>query len=359
MIVEIPYPALVKGATSRMKSEKMIFCLPSLLADVPEASSREAPVAFRIEPDSGEATEIRTWCGRTFKRSRRSVGDLADEAAARPSSGLFSGMYREMRAVVGHQADADETRPRRLYSLLRVWTAFDSDSPRDAALTDRQGAAGLEGLRTADGMDEWRDRAWRIVRGLLIVDGELWMECPEPCYRVTAGSGHVVAELHESDDMSPTGCAYRRFSADRKDDALACARRLNRNGFDARVEGSVEIVLPDACETDFLALDLEAAATMAVQLVENRVSRGSAFDSEFILKLPESLVEAWAPLRDLFKSGEGDRDEFARLLLAFVDMVDQGGEWWDECVFLDSDWIRDVANEWLARAAPSAGARTP
>ncbi|MCS4090113.1 hypothetical protein [Rhizobium sp. BK176] len=372
MKIRTRYPALIHGRVKRMSSDKLILCLPEDEFEVRETTSEHAPVGLVVSQHE-TTTEFRLHDGVLYTRLPETPEKIAKDTEFNPLAAflnrghpLFGAMAEEIHAAT-HNKDASETRPERLHGVL-----ISRAIPRD--VIDKAVSSATEIVETETSrasIDLWKEKATKRISELIMIDGQCWQATPEPVYKLSLFSGHASAQFSDIYDNGTKhghwrdydwfNLSSRYFSATDIDGMREAALRLGREGRKELVlDGTIEVLLPEALRHDYRDMELDRASRVGVLKIETQLNKFARSERGEIQKFPRGPLLAACQLRDaLAYRTPYDKvdDSLAAALENFIEVLDNNPGLASDMDFDDQvPSLRDILDVWCGRdVTPAPG----
>jgi hypothetical protein len=364
------YPALISGRVKRMLSDRQVLCLPEDEFEVRGITSADAPVAL-IVTQYETRTEFRLHDGVLYTLLPEMPSKLAGDTEYNPLAALlnrghplFGDMATEIYDTV-YQREANETRPDKLHGILTSRII-----PRDVvdlAVSNARDIVETEMSRAS--IELWRAKARQRFSQIILINGQHWQRAAEPAYKLNLFSGHAEAQ---HSDVYDNGTQYRKwseyeweiltnryFSPFDVDAMREAALKLGDEGRNELVlNGTIDVLLPEALKHDYADLELDRAARVCVRKIERQLNRVARRQQEELRSFPREPMMAACQLRDAlaYRTPYDEVDDsLASALETFIDALDKHPQLASDMDFSDEvPSLRDILDGWCSRdAAPT------
>jgi hypothetical protein len=351
------FPALIHGRTTKMRGDKLVFCLPEIDFEVPEIVGADAPIAVVTDSYDG-VTPYRYFDGKLYTPLKD--GEIltkltrdADVTVLREGHPVFGGMVAEVRNIIGFARDGSETRPERLYNVLNSYRLDDAIAIRAAM----DAVSLVETPTTLEALASWATKATARLSEFLLIDGQAWQASPEPCYRLDTWSGIVEVDPGEVFRVA-TGSAVRphgwdklssRYYSALDEDLLAgcVGRMVFRNRTDT---GTMDVLMPEALTTNFRDREIDRFARICVAKVEEYIGTELRKNKDALRDAPADLLLSAAVLRDRLAWRDPSDDvshDLAEALFEHGTVLSAYPQVTHRMNFEEQNVVCDVATEWL------------
>lgn len=351
------FPGLIPGRVARSKGTKAVLCLGEIEFDIPEYAEAEFPLAYTLLDSSGDVeTEYRLLSG-SLHACAGPVSEVLSEDGLRTTvsktHALFGGMVRAIERLAKDRLVAEQTYPPTLSSALsgrQDQLKGLADYGRDirGLLVDPEGVERQMGV--------WRVEALRMASGLVIMGGELWVQCEPPVFVATPGKGTVEAMRGPERELrlpglqavrSVGGCGTMLFPPEELWRAVEAAR--NTTGQAAQTGGIVchfdEPLTPPMDVSEFDRYARATVFTLGRHLINN--ARAAHY-----LRMPMEAMRTFSRLRvgvAAYSDAAEMPDGIEALYEGVLDACTRHPEWAATVIGLDVPTMRLVFERWLER----------
>ena len=236
MILQLGFPSVVRAQPPRCVSTKQVICTVAVMTEIPERHPDDLPVVARANQE-----EIRH-DGSSFYRK---VAQLSDIATLFPEwmrdNGYLAGTFRGLMEDSQGRNNVEYNE--------HTWPTRERNRPRKAVSYDEVKTFDRVDIDDLDRVDE---EVYRLTGEMRVCDGQLWIRCGEPCYRLHLKSDnniHVEATFLDR-DVNPS-VQESWMSAMDRDEALAETARIAAVPYRIGEAADIEVIDESLFTTDF------------------------------------------------------------------------------------------------------------
>lgn len=310
MKVRFHYPMMGTGRSKQGRSDKMGVVVAEWVAEIPEATVEDAPVALYVCPDGERTFGMRWYDGALYRAFP------TGEGLEREADGIrVIGLTRRLEKFLGDRMRYDifrgRLRPSYYPDGIASSTVVNDLQNRNCGLgawtrPDGQFAFDDDGLAEAE---TWRSLAEEAAECLLSVDGTIWERCEEPVYKIATRAspgvdvlgGRPLAATKRVPILAETDPDDRLFNALEYElalDAKETAKEYKKPGCKENSD-FIEVFVPQAVQFQSAEGEMRRLARLLIEDVERELA-GAAKNKTFKWSdhFPVALIAAWNDVRN-------------------------------------------------------------
>jgi hypothetical protein len=335
MKVKFHYPMLGTGRSKQGRVDKMGVVIGEWVADIPEATSEEAPVAIIVCPDGKTSFDIR-WYGGALYRAFPAGRDTEREN----DTIILSGLTSRLERFLGNRMQND------IFAGTSRQSYYPEGISASTVVSDlQQGKCGIGYWKRPDGQfsfdddgvveaETWRAMAEDAADCLISIGGAIWEKCEEPIYKIATRAspgvdvlgGRVIAASPRNPILGETDPDDRLFNALEYELALHAKETAKDYQKDNCKEQSdyIEVLIPQAIQYQSAEGEMLRLARFLIEDVEREIAeatktRATKWSDRFSI----SLINAWNEVRNAEIGFDlpGGHDKLEETVIALLSQI--------------------------------------